>query len=151
MIELLLYMGIFSLLLVMLTGIFVTSLETQISTQAASSVDHDGRYILSRLTYDMQRSSAIAQPSSPSAQTTSSLRLTINGSPHTYSVTNDTMQVVDATGTIALHSGATTISDLTFQRIGSNNTHDTVQVRFTVTGTEQNTPETRSFQITLGK
>ncbi|KKU28482.1 MAG: hypothetical protein UX80_C0003G0029 [Candidatus Amesbacteria bacterium GW2011_GWA2_47_11b] len=52
LIELLIYMGLVGLFLVVLTNMLATILETQEESAAASLVDIDGRYILSRIAYD---------------------------------------------------------------------------------------------------
>src|SRR5438094_795700 len=83
LIEFLMYIGIFSILLVALFQLFTTILDIQSESQATSSVDEDGKFILSRLSYDIQRTNAIVTPASVGQQG-STLQLTIGGASYTY-------------------------------------------------------------------
>src|SRR5438067_4427716 len=88
LIEFLMYMGIFSILIVSLFQILTSVLDIQAESQATSSVDEDGKFILSRLAYDIQRASAVAVPVSRGAQG-NTLQLTIGGVSYTYVVSGN--------------------------------------------------------------
>src|SRR5688572_24260327 len=62
LVELLIVMGLMSILLLVLTDMFTSMLNVQTSTKAHSSVTEDGRFILSRLSYDVQRASSVTTP-----------------------------------------------------------------------------------------
>ncbi len=85
-IELLLYMGIFSILLVVLMSLFTSILSVHTESQATSSIDQDGTFALARLAYDIHRSSAITLPALGASGST--LTLTISGVNDTYSIKN---------------------------------------------------------------
>src|SRR5260221_6706185 len=81
MVELLLYMGIFSILLVVLIQLFTSILSLHLEPQATSSVDQDGAAILSRLSYDIHKSASISSPTIGSQcnwPTTSTCKLVVS-------------------------------------------------------------------------
>jgi len=59
LVEMLLYMAVFSILLTVLLQIFFSALDVQLESKATSGVDQDGTYIMARLTYDIQRAQAV--------------------------------------------------------------------------------------------
>src|SRR5664279_2189876 len=54
LIEFLIFMSVLSTLLLVLTNVFSSILDSQLESKAYSSVDMDGRYILAKLAYDFQ-------------------------------------------------------------------------------------------------
>lgn len=153
-IELIVYMGILTILLTVLSSIFTSILNVQFESTATSSVNQDGRYLLSKLLYDVKSSSAILVPANPGT-VSSTMQVTINSINYTYSASSSgNLQVVNnSTGeTNVLNSYDTSISGLTFTRIGNGGSSDTMRVAYTVTSrTKENSGyETKSFQTTLG-
>src|SRR5260221_10945575 len=73
--ELLLYMGIFSVLLVVLMQLFTSILSLHAESQATSSVDQDGNFALMRLAYDIHRSSSIVTPALGASSRTLTLKI----------------------------------------------------------------------------
>jgi prepilin-type N-terminal cleavage/methylation domain-containing protein len=155
LIELVLYMGILAILLTLMSSIFTSIVDVQIQSTTTSSVNQDGRYLLSKLLYDVKNSSAILVPANPGTQS-STMQLTINSINYTYSASSSgNLQVVNGTTgeTNVLNSYDTSISGLTFTRIGNGGTSDTVRVSYTVTGRaieRAGQQETKTFQTTLG-
>ncbi len=155
LIELVIYIGILAILLGVLSSIFTSIVDVQLESSATSSVNQDGRYLLSKLVYDVKNASAIVVPSTPGTSS-STLQLTINSINYTYSVNGSSnLQVVNGTTgeTNVLNSYDTSVSGLTFLHIGNGGSSDNVRVSFTVTGKtiERNgVHETKSFQTTLG-
>ncbi len=151
LIELLLFMGIFSMLLVMITQIFVSTLDAQKDSESLSAVYQDGTYILSRITYDVSRSSAIAIPASLGQQT-NSLQLTINSQTYTYSLNNNNLVITDDAGTDVLNGYDTTVSNLSFTRLGNTDGKNSIRLAFTATSKIQRPqgPEQLNFQTTVG-
>lgn len=62
LVELLLVMGIFAILLAVITDMFVSVLNVQTEAKANTSVTQDGRYILSKLSYDISRATTVTTP-----------------------------------------------------------------------------------------
>lgn len=156
LIELVIYIGILSILLGALSAIFTSIVDVQLESTATSSVNQDGRYLLSKLLYDVKSSSATVVPANPGTPS-STMQLTINSVNYTYSLNgNNNLQVVNnsTNETNVLNSYDTSLSGLTFTRIGNGGSSDTLRVSFTVTGRtieRAGQVETKTFQTTLGQ
>ena len=83
LVEMLLYMGLLSILLLIFANIFTTILETQLSSQSTASVTQDGRFIYSRLIYDINRAQSVSLPATLGA-VSPALQMQINGSAYLY-------------------------------------------------------------------
>lgn len=141
LIELLIYFGLMAILITVLTNIFLSVLEAQLESASASVVEIDGRYVLSRLIYDIHRSQSIVNPSVLNEPSTG-LTLNIGGTSHTYTVTDGVLYL---DGSARLTGIDTAISDLTFTRIGNGGDNDTLQISFTISSLAQS----QSYQTTV--
>jgi type II secretory pathway pseudopilin PulG len=152
MVELLLYMGILSILLVTLTSIFVSALDVQSESQATSSVEQDGNYILARLSYDIHRAQSINIPATNGA-TNNSFQIVIGGMNYTYSVDgNNNLILTDNLESNNLNNYNSSISNFSVQRLGNaGGVEDTLKINFTVTSRVRKISgfETRDFQTNL--
>lgn len=150
-VELILYMGILTILLTVLTEVFGSILDTQLESQAVSSVEQDARFILSRLTYDIMNAQSITTPINLGDQT-QTLQLTKSGIDYTYSVAGGNFSLTDNFGTDQLNSFDSTISNLSFTRLGASSGKPTITIEFTLTSLTRQAkgPETKSFQTTVG-
>lgn len=154
LVELLLYMGLFSIILVITLQMFASVFDAQIESQATSSVATDGRFILSRFAYDVAQAQSITSPSSlgtPSA----TLAIVINSSTLTYSLNNgDFLLTNSSNGTIdQLNSEATSVSELSFTRLmGGSGGKDVIQLSFTLTSEaiRKTKKEVLTFQTSAG-
>lgn len=145
-VELIIYMGLISILLGVFTSIFLSALDAQLSSQAASRADQDNRYLLARLSHDVQRASQVISPEI--GQTDTSLTLLIDGQQHFFTLSGgrlqrqveDQVDFLTGIGTSVSQFSITTVED------GS------VQLKVTVvgTGTSTQAPEIRSFQTAVG-
>jgi prepilin-type N-terminal cleavage/methylation domain-containing protein len=153
LVELLIYIGMLSILFTVLTQIFGSILDAQLESEATSSVQQDGRFILSRLTYDTRRAQAIVIPAALGSQSTS-LQLTISGVNYTYGLSGGNLELTNNLGINAINSGETTVSGLNFTRIGNSvvNAKNTIQIEYTVTSkvVRPKGQETKDFKTTIG-
>ncbi len=154
LVELLVYMGLLSILLVALTTIFTTVIDTQLNAQTTSYVSQDGRYIYSRFIYDINNASSVLSPAALGS-TSASLVLTKDGSQVTYALSGNDLVMTNNTGSYTMNSFGTKISKLSFKRVGNagiTNPKDTFQISFTVSGNRQadSSPEVKDFQTTAG-
>lgn len=151
-VEILIFFGLTSIFLTVITDLFVAIFDVKRESEATSAVEQDGRFILSRLIYDISRSAAITTPASMGA-TGSSLVLTIDGAANTYSLSGGNLNLANGAGVNSLNSSETSISAINFQRIGNAVTNETVRVNFTVESTTQRNSgsEVRVFQTTIGR
>lgn len=155
LVELLLYMGIFSILVVALFQLFTSIIDTQIESQSSSSVFLDGQYILNRFKYDMDRAKNIITPSSPGGQETTS-KLSIGNATYTYSLVAGNLTLTDdvASTTAQLNSTDTTVSNINFTRLSDTqgkNT-DTLTISFMLTSNiiKRGGPKAGNFKTTVG-
>jgi len=153
LIELVIYMGILTILLSVLCSIFTSILDVQLQPTSTSSVNQDGRYLLSKLLYDVKSSSEILVPANPGT-VSSTMQVTINSINYTYSLNGGNLQIVNnnTNDTDVLNSYDTSISGLSFTRVGNGGSSDTVRVSYTVSSraTSRSGVETKSFTTTLG-
>ena len=152
LIESLIYLGILSTFLIILAEIFTSSLAVQLSSQATSSVALDGQYILSRLNYDLTRAQVIVQPANP-GDIGNTLALTIGGITHTYTLNGNNLTLTAAAGTNQLNGFDTTVSNLTFARLGNSGGKPAISIDFTLTAitVPRSGLEMRSFHTTIGR
>ena len=127
LIEFLIYMGIFSMLLVVLTQMFVMILTTQLGTESSSSVEQDSRFILARLMYDVQRASQITVPATLGVSG-NTLQLIIGGVSYTYVLNGTNLEL----NSNQVNSFDTTVSNLSFERRGNVGGETDVNVAFTL-------------------
>lgn len=150
LVELMLYMALMSIFLVVLTELFLSTLETKKESDAISSVEQDGRFILARLSFDLNRASQVTTPSSVGS-TTQNLTVVINGNPYTYELTGNNLTLTGVSTTDNLNNSGSAISNLSFQRIGQGG-KPTIKFSFTATSKIQRVsgPETKEFTTTVG-
>ncbi len=148
-VELLMYMALVTILLTVLTSIFLAALDAQLSSQASSTTLTSGRFILSRLEYDLHRASEVNTPSQL-GQTSDGLIISAGGSTLSYGVDNGNLILNTAGSSQVLNDASTTISNLVFTRLGNVGGKPTITISFTITGTESQLPEVRTFETSLG-
>jgi Tfp pilus assembly protein PilW len=151
-IELLLYMGILTILLTSLTSILVSALDVQSESQATSGVEEDGNYILARLDYDIHRASSVGIPAT-NGGTANNFQIVIGGTNYIYSVdANNNLVLTNDLGTNNLNSYGSSVSALLVQRFGNvGGVENTLQINFTVTSRTKRISgfETKGFNTNI--
>jgi hypothetical protein len=152
-VELLLYMAILTVLLTVLTNIFISALDVQSESNATSSVEQDGNYILARLAYDIHRAQSITTPAAD-GDTADSFVIVIGGVPYTYGIdANSNLYLTNNFGTNNLNSYGSSVSALLVSLLGNGagNIEDSLKINFTVTSRTKRTSgfEIRNFQTNL--
>lgn len=156
LIELTIYTGLLLLLLSVLSSIFSAIVDVQLDSNSTSAVDQDGTYILAKMNHDVASSSAMLVPATPGSQS-ATMQLTVNSINYTYSVnSNNNLQILNGSTSQSdvLNSYNTSVSGLSFMRIGNGGNSDTIDVSFTIKSRileRNNTYESKSFQTTLGE
>lgn len=150
-VEMLLYMGILSVLLSILTSIFVSALDVQSESEAASSVVQDGNYIIGRLAYDIRRAQSINIPAL--GETNNNFQIVIDGVNYSYNLdANENLTLTNNLGVNNLNNYGTNASAFSVQRLGNpGKVEDTLRISFTLTGRAQRVSgsEVRNFQTNL--
>lgn len=150
LVELLIYMALVSMFMIILVELFTSILKLELTTQSTSALASDTRFIVARMGYDIENAENISIPLTL-GQTTSTL-IFQNSDGATYTYTRDANNNLLLNG-IPLNSSDTSISDITFQKIGyDNNEPSTVQVKFTITSNiiETTGPRSQIIQTTYG-
>ncbi len=152
LVEIILYMALVAIFIITLTDIFVSILDIRTESEATSAVEQDGRFILSRLHYDIPRSTSIINPANL-GDTSDTLELDIEGITHTYSLVTNNLELEDGTGTFNVNSSEATVSVINFQKIGNVGGKETIRIQFDIESVTQRPsgPETRSFTTTVGR
>lgn len=149
-VEMVLYVGLLSMLLLTFTQLISSIVEVRLESQAVSSVEQDSRFLLTRFMYDVGRASAIVTPTNAGSQG-SVLQLTIDGVDYTYSLSGANAVLTSNNVAEQLNSAETEVVDLNFKRIG-NGGKDTIQINATTQSVtvRKSGRETRNFQTTVG-
>lgn len=150
LVELLIYIGLLTILMTILTRMFTSITDVQLSSEATGAVEEDGRYIYTRFAYDVGRASSVVTPASLGSQS-STLTILIDGVANTYSLSSGNLMLANGQGAQQLNSVGSTISNLTFERLGNVNGKDSIQVNYTVSSTTQqvNGQDTKNIQTTI--
>lgn len=156
LVELLLYMGIFSILLVVLLQIFTSILSVHAESQATSSVNQDGSYIMARLSSDIRRASAVVIPTLGASS--NSLHITGNAIDETYALNGGNLLLTDnSTSTTDQLNSVDTTANINFTTLGNGsivpNSKSTVRIVLTVTSKVVRVGsglQTETFETTVG-
>ena len=152
LVEFLLYMGIFSIFLLITLQMFSAIFGIQLESEATSSAGTDGKYIVQRFTYDVNRASSISNPSVDGTPS-DSLTLVVNGQNLIYSLISGNLILEnETTGTIdQLNSSETSVSNLSFMKLDGSG-KDVVQMSFTLTSvtTQRSGKEVVDYKTSAG-
>jgi type II secretory pathway pseudopilin PulG len=150
LVELIIYMGLLTILMTILTRLFTATIDVQLSGQASGAVEEDSRYIYSRLAYDLMRADSIVTPASPGSSS-DSLTIMLGSVFNTYSVSSTNLMLTNDQGASTLNSYGTSITNVTFTQLGPVTGKKSIQVKYTITSTIQSSsgPDTRSMETTI--
>lgn len=156
LIELIIYMGLLSMLLVILSQVFTSIIQSRLDSESTASIDQDANYLLSRFTYDISRAQGISEPQDYASNhnPSTALTITVGSDSYRYIVNAGNLQLTNALGTDILNSYNSTISNLLFTRIGngaSPSVYDSIKINFTITSkvTRSSGKEARNYEITV--
>ncbi|MDO8452860.1 MAG: hypothetical protein Q7S79_03860, partial [bacterium] len=140
-----------AIFLLVLTQVFLSSLDSQVESQITSTLEQDTRFVFARLAYDLENSDSITTPAAI-GESSPSLILARSGQSFTYSLENNNLVLTDSEGSYALNSYATALSALTFTRLGNPGGKNDIQISFTLQSQTAKglTFETKTFTTTLG-
>jgi len=155
LVEIVIYMAMFSVLLILLLQMFTSILNAQLESQATSEVAIDGRFILSRLAKDIRSANTIVVPSLYGVNGQgSTLRIIGAGVDYTYSLNSGNIVLTNNITTVSgvLNSVDTTVTSLTFTKLGTSGEKSTIQTNFTLNSIarKQTGVESKTFQTTIG-
>lgn len=156
-IELLLYMGIFSLLLVILMELFTSILALHAESQSTSSVDQDGAAILARINYDVHNASVVKYPmpiGTTCTGTYPTCQLDLDDTTLYRLDTNGNLQLTSGITTDQLNSVETKVTSIKFTTFGNTvaNAKPSIQLIITLESKTSRPgigKERRTFQTTV--
>ena len=151
LVEMVVYMGILSLLLVVFIDMFALLVNKQLETESLSAVQQDSNYIFARLSYDFGRATDISLPLVPGSPS-ATLRLLIGSTSYDYYASSSSFIATSSSALNQLNSSDTTISNLSFQRLGIGGPKDVVQVKCDILSKvrQQSGYEVTHFSTTFG-
>lgn len=155
LIELLIYVAIFSVVIVAFITIFVSIIQIQSKQSASGEVESQSQFLLQQVQYYVEEASLIDMPQD-TATTTLTLRMANPNADPTY--------ITLASGTIYLQQGATgtpealssnqvAISNLSFTKHSNPPGHDSVSVAMTVSYNTSNIEQmfSQAFQTSIAR
>ena len=150
LIEAMIVMTLLAVFLTGLTSLFVRAVDIQSKSEAYSATVSDGRFMMARLNYDITRASAISTPASLGS-TSATIVMTISGTTYTYAVSSGNLQLTDGSGTDRLNSSGSSVSGLTFQRLGNSGGKESIRYSFTLTSSVRHVSgnDIRTFNNTV--
>lgn len=139
-VELLIYLGLSTIMLVVLSELFVGILNESVKTQNYSAVQTDGRYILGRLKTQLNNASSVTSPVNLGDISTE-LVIVVAGVIQRYYVNAEKLYLNDGTGDYLMSHLDTRITNATFTRTGNVGGKPVILIVFTsstgVLGTAQ--------------
>lgn len=152
LVETLIYMGLLSIFVLIISDIFLSVLESKTESTGTASIEQDGRFMIARLTTDINRASSITSPAAMGA-TSSSLSLVINGATYSYAVVGGKLQITSPAGVDSLSGPGTTINSVSFQKIGDGVSSETVRISIDAASVAKRKKgaEQRVFSTTVGR
>lgn len=129
-VELLIYLGLMSIFIVILMGIFTAALKTKLVTESTSGISQDSRYILSKLSYDINNADSITSPGLGS--TSATLQTVASGSASTYGLNSGNLVKTVGGVSTNLNGIDTQLDSISFKNIGNPGGKATIQIVYTV-------------------
>ncbi len=146
LVELLLFMGLFTGFLTVLSALFVSTLDTQAESVASANLDQNSWYLLSRFQYDFGQASSVVFPVN-NGDVDTILTLDQSGTPVSFSLASGQLIITRGGVSSALTSDGITVSNLSFQRLGSDDGAVTVTVHMELTDAEKSLPKVLDFTM----
>jgi Tfp pilus assembly protein PilW len=150
-IELLIYTGLVAVFLVGIMNMFLTTLDVQLESQASTSVDLDGRFIMARLNYDLHRASQITAPANI-GDTSASLSFVVDGNTYIYNQAGQNLELSISGQSGILNSYGSVVPVFSVTRVGYADGIPSVLINLTLQSTtvlQDHTPQSRSYQTAV--
>lgn len=147
-VEMLIYMGLMSILLVLLSSMFVSILETQAESVSDTSLVSESQYITAKIRYDINRTNVINTPAAEGI-TTNMLSLSTDAGEVQYAINGSNILTVTQAGiSHALHTDELETTSLAVVLYGNDTGVPSIEVEFVLK--DVYTEEERSFSVASG-
>jgi len=131
LVELLIVMGIMSILLTIFFQVFGAILSMKLRSEATTAVAQDSRYLISRLSYDVSRASDITLPSVGVSGNV--LNIIIAGNVYQYQLENGILTLsINGGASQDLNGIGTKITNISFTHFADVGTKKSVQINLTI-------------------
>ena len=155
LIELLLYFSLLGILLTTVTDVMLRTSEFSLEASAKNALLADGRFIPSRLAYDIHRADSITTPVNLGANS-ATLTLIVGSETHIYTLSGANLEYEQIAGpstqTANINSNKVVVNSLNFQRLGSSGGKPTLKITFELEGIkrERSGPTQKVFETVVG-
>jgi len=155
LIELLIYFGILSILLVIVIDLMLQSGEFSLEAESRSSLQSDARFITNRLSFDIHQADSVTSPANL-GDSSSTLTFTVGTDIHTYTLSGTNLEYQETVGlnteTANLNSNRTIVNSLTFERLGNPGGKPTIKITLELetTKSEKGGPKQKTFEAVVG-
>jgi len=150
LVELIIYMGLSTVILTVTAGLFIAILESQTRSQVMTAMEQDSQYLLSKITYEIHQADEITIPISLGGQG-SQLQVITSGQPISFQLNNQTLSITKNSVTSQLHSSLTQVTEFQISRLGNVDGLQAVSVLFNLESLNQTTggAQTKQYQTTV--
>ena len=150
LVELIIYVGLSLVILTVITSLFISVLESQTRSQIGSVLEQDGKYIISKLSYEITQADDLVIPANLSQQS-SQLQLTSSGQTVSFSLSGQTLSLSKNLNTYKLHSPEIEVSSFQVTRLGNVDGQQALTINLTLTSLNQTAggPSTKDYQTTV--
>lgn len=152
LIELLIYMGIFMGFLVILSGLFVSTLEVQNEASQTARIEQDSHYVYTRMQYDISRATTLTTPAT-NGETAATLVLSVTEGEIVYTISNGKIMLsLDGGTPQPLTSPEIVVTQLSFQKLGNQDGVASIRVHIQLESNPVGSfsPEIRDLTYTFG-
>lgn len=130
LIETLIYMGLLSIILVVLTEVLYSTLDAFLESRSYTSLQQDSQFILTKLANDIKAASSVTTPASIGGSG-GTLEIIIDGDSHNYLVSSNNLVLTNPLGAFNLNSSDTRVSSISFTRLGTSEV-DSIRINLTI-------------------
>ncbi len=151
LVEMLIYLGLVTIFMVVVTNTFVTILEVQSESLGRSAVVENGQFVVARLGYDIARATNVTTPAAPGDQATTLVIITPSATV-SYTLDGGVLRWSDGSQTLDLHGPELSVDAFEVTRLGEIGGTPTLRVVVTLTtlDTSASGNRTETFTTTFG-
>ena len=152
LIEVIIYGALLSVFMLIMSDLFVSTLDVKLESDATSVLEQDARFILTRFMYDIPRADQIVLPANI-GDVQNQLVLEIGGASYSYGVNGENLELVADLVSGNLNGSETKVSGVSFERVGNTDGKNSIRLNFTLESVTKRRGgvEVRSFQTTIGQ
>ena len=147
LIEIIVYVAIFSILVVVLASFLNSITSTRLHSQIVLEVNDQGSSAIKTIAQTLRNASSVNSPTMGSiASSLSVLTVSPATSPTVFSESGGVLYITEGSGSpVALTNNKVVVSNLTFSNFSRSSTPDIIKVSFTITSISVNSPYTVNF------